>query len=89
MFRFDITEGPPTVEQLDATLCHLPPLDFIAGFSARVATGYAYAIQDLCEFYTVSGFDDPECGPSYEEAEPSYSETGAALRAVFDYVTGS
>jgi len=86
-FDFDITEGFPTskevhdvipvserVRECSEVVSCFPPGER-GGFAHYFwLEGWFDAVRSNLRLFVVVGFDDPECGPSYEEAEPSEVE---------------
>ena len=85
-YEFDITEGFPTSEEVHAVI---PVSERVVTSAEYVSSngwpgvahhhstwlsGWFDAVRSNLRLFVVEGFDDPECGPSFEEAEPTEVE---------------
>ena len=102
-FEFDITERLPTSEEVhdviatsEAVREHCEVLGRYTNLwglreceSRAWLGGWFDCVRSSLRLYVVEGFDYPECGPSYEQVEPSEVELEVAIAHIRDLLLGS
>jgi len=99
-YDFDITEGFPTSEEVFAVIPVSERVVTSANYVARSdwpgigeahatwLAGWFDAVRSNLRLFVVVGFDDPECGPSFEEAEPTEVEAELAIAHIRELLLG-